>query len=493
MQLQRFRGVTVYVNNVQRGQSEVYVVLNKAQIGVRIRESYAIDMDRLPTYMESFGLLDLLVSVPHYYHAESNLIQSPVYGDLPRVDGLMRPTGEGVYPSGAEMPLVWDEVNNPGKRNDLIAKYRIKGESEMGLISQSVRLSSGVAMTDMFEITSDSPFSVFPDSNMKKPVYTTDARYHSGSHAFVPQTQQTIENFKQMCRRFYEDGMIDTSVYPEVRRCPDSLQAIESDCGSDVVCEFDSLLLQARILGDKAKDEFQSFVVRRDLATTHYNSCGAVALEYPEFMIKGPSSISAAYLEGDVVSFSCSQDHISMGDTEYQCSRVESGHDPNAFIMRWNEGSQPWCRTRQKNDLLTWLFWTGVLFGILAALATVFIGCWSLKQRHRNKNEKRKNTFSPSTKTNDIPLQNIHGFEEREPLQPPPRYERHMRRHSPTVSLNDLSSMEKPPINRFSSQPYLYDDGEGGGFLSYASSNDFPTPLPRRASRIGLSGLTTGV
>uniref|UniRef100_A0A914RDX5 Sushi domain-containing protein n=1 Tax=Parascaris equorum TaxID=6256 RepID=A0A914RDX5_PAREQ len=49
------------------------------------------------------------------------------------------------------------------------------------------------------------------------------------------------------------------------------------------------------------------------------NSCGAVALEYPEYMIKGPSSVSAAYLEGDIVSFSCSQDHISMGDTEYQC------------------------------------------------------------------------------------------------------------------------------------------------------------------------------
>lgn len=59
------------------------------------------------------------------------------------------------------------------------------------------------------------------------------------------------------------------SVYPEIRRCPESLQAIEIDCASDVVCEFDSLLLQARILGDKSKEEFHSFVVQRDLATTH--------------------------------------------------------------------------------------------------------------------------------------------------------------------------------------------------------------------------------
>ncbi|VDK21884.1 unnamed protein product [Anisakis simplex] len=194
----------------------------------------------------------------------------------------------------------------------------------MGLISQSVRLSSGVAMTDMFETTAESAFSVFPDSYMKKPVYSTDSRYHSGSHAFVPQTQQTIDDFKRMCQNYYKDGMMDGNIYPEVRRCPDSLHSIETDCGSDVVCEFDSLLLQTRILGDKSKDEFQSFIVQRDLATTHYNSCGAVALEYPEYMIKGPTSVSRAYLEGDMVSFTCSQDHINMGDTEYQCMSLTS-------------------------------------------------------------------------------------------------------------------------------------------------------------------------
>lgn len=52
---------------MQQGQAEVYVVLHEAQIGVRIRESYALDMDRFPTYMESFGFLDLLISVPSQY------------------------------------------------------------------------------------------------------------------------------------------------------------------------------------------------------------------------------------------------------------------------------------------------------------------------------------------------------------------------------------------------------------------------------------------
>jgi hypothetical protein len=60
-------GVTIYTNNVYIGQSEIYVVLDKAQIGVRIRESFSYDMDRQPAYHESFGLLDLQLSLPPHY------------------------------------------------------------------------------------------------------------------------------------------------------------------------------------------------------------------------------------------------------------------------------------------------------------------------------------------------------------------------------------------------------------------------------------------
>lgn len=63
----RFVGVLIYVNSVQRGQAEVYVVLEKAQIGVRIRESYALDIDRVADYHESMGLLDIAISVPPQY------------------------------------------------------------------------------------------------------------------------------------------------------------------------------------------------------------------------------------------------------------------------------------------------------------------------------------------------------------------------------------------------------------------------------------------
>lgn len=55
------------MNNVERGQPEVYVVIEAAQIGMRIRESYSLDIDRLPNYQESMGLLDIRLSVPPQY------------------------------------------------------------------------------------------------------------------------------------------------------------------------------------------------------------------------------------------------------------------------------------------------------------------------------------------------------------------------------------------------------------------------------------------
>lgn len=55
------------MNNVIRGQPEIYVVLEEAQIGVKIRESYALDIDRLSMYQESMGMLDIQLSVPPQY------------------------------------------------------------------------------------------------------------------------------------------------------------------------------------------------------------------------------------------------------------------------------------------------------------------------------------------------------------------------------------------------------------------------------------------
>jgi hypothetical protein len=51
--------VLIYVNNVERGQPDIYVVLEEAEIGIRIRESFSVDIDRLSMFQESMGILDV--------------------------------------------------------------------------------------------------------------------------------------------------------------------------------------------------------------------------------------------------------------------------------------------------------------------------------------------------------------------------------------------------------------------------------------------------
>lgn len=64
---QKFRGAMIYVNDWKEGQSEIYVSLEKSRIGLRIRESYANEITKMLNFEESYGLLDVMVSVPPEY------------------------------------------------------------------------------------------------------------------------------------------------------------------------------------------------------------------------------------------------------------------------------------------------------------------------------------------------------------------------------------------------------------------------------------------
>ncbi|KAK6050926.1 AMOP domain protein [Cooperia oncophora] len=118
MHIQRFRGVTVYVNNVEKGQSEIYVVLDEAQIGLRIRESYAIDIDRKFNYMESLGLLDVQISVPPQYKVLSSPSMTRT-ADTPRVEGLINPFPEEPFQQQFSQ-LTWTSVNDQSIRGQLM-------------------------------------------------------------------------------------------------------------------------------------------------------------------------------------------------------------------------------------------------------------------------------------------------------------------------------------------------------------------------------------
>ena len=130
MRLQRFNGVLIYVNNVQRGQPEIYVVLEEAEIGLKIRESYALDIDRLSMFQESMGILDVEIGVPPKYGVRpdgDNTRDQEIRQryNLPRVAGLIRPFPDqstGALYEG----LTLNDVNSEGFRQQIIQNCKFK-------------------------------------------------------------------------------------------------------------------------------------------------------------------------------------------------------------------------------------------------------------------------------------------------------------------------------------------------------------------------------
>lgn len=158
------------MNNVERGQPDIYVVLEEAEIGIRIRESFSVDIDRLSMFQESMGMLDVTLRFDFltFYGIRimvcSNSYQAinesknthffsipPKYGvrpdgdntrdqeyrqryNLPRVSGLLRPFPDqtmGMFTQGLSI----NDVNSESIRQQIVQFYRIPGTSGAGTTS----------------------------------------------------------------------------------------------------------------------------------------------------------------------------------------------------------------------------------------------------------------------------------------------------------------------------------------------------------------------
>ncbi|VDM73991.1 unnamed protein product [Strongylus vulgaris] len=162
--------------------------------------------------------------------------------------------------------------------------------------------------------------------------------------------------------------------------CPDDAASIISDCGDSVPCLYNYALLQSKVLAFEEQDTWNSFITERVDAVRQYNSCGAINIEYPEYMMKTPA-LASGYLQGDVARFDCYQSHWIKGDHEYKCGIVVDYNNPNSYRFEWNKGSQPWCRSRVKENYFKWITVIFSTVAIILALMVVFLFCWCVKQR----------------------------------------------------------------------------------------------------------------
>ncbi|KAI6202661.1 hypothetical protein M3Y99_01865500 [Aphelenchoides fujianensis] len=409
MHLQRFRGVLIYVNNVERGQPEVYVVLEEAQIGVRIRESYSLDIDRLPQYQESMGMLDIQLSVPPQYGVrpdgdktrEQEMRQRY---DLPRVAGLMRPFPDQA--TGSFMnTLTLNDVNSETVRQQVITNYKIPGSGESFTDYNVGTLNQYMPTDNMFSTSreEDKKFEVFPEAVMKNvPIYKTSEVYETAQYRFYPRNGQMIQQLIQTCADIAGANTLNMQpmagqIYQDyaMNQCPDNPQKILTDCGDNVPCLYDYTMMNAEILGNEAKNAYNAFNFDRLQAIRQYNSCGPIMIEYPEYLVKTPA-LAASYLQGDTARFECFQTHWIRGDHEYKCSIVVDYNQPNSYRFEWNKGYQPWCRSREMDNFLKWLTAILSILAIIVILVLIFFVCWSLKNRRLQERENNRSSADGS-------------------------------------------------------------------------------------------------
>ncbi|CAJ0572583.1 unnamed protein product, partial [Mesorhabditis spiculigera] len=470
MVIQRFKGVLVYVNNVERGQAEIYVVLEEAQIGIRIRESFNRDIDRLLNYQESFGILNVALSVPPQYgvrpdgdKARENEIRQRY--NLPKVAGLMRPFPDQTMSSQYQRDLQMQDVNSEQYRQQIVQNYKIAGSGESGSDQNlNVQYNSEIPSENMFTTSRDEDrkFEVFPEASMRGPIYKAAAEFETGTNRFYPITGTVLIQILNHCRDMEQNP--NYNLQPQISSvmeqygmsvCPNKPSEVLADCGDNWACLYDYTLLNSKVIGQESKEAWNSHIALRLQAMRQYNSCGPINIEYPEYLMK-IGSMHSAYLEGDVAQFECFQSHWTKGTHEYKCGMVANrdyyrdsrtreqeplNYQYGTYRFEWNKGDQPWCRSREKENFFIWLAAILGSAGIIIVLILIYLMCWIKKQDHRKKfdEEKEQNSVrTPSTarKWNDPPYSR-----EAEPLNPKARLMDSPRVHTPN----------KPRIDPYSS------------------------------------------
>uniref|UniRef100_A0AC35FR32 Sushi domain-containing protein n=1 Tax=Panagrolaimus sp. PS1159 TaxID=55785 RepID=A0AC35FR32_9BILA len=151
-------------------------------------------------------------------------------------------------------------------------------------------------------------------------------------------------------------------------------------------CLYDYTMLNAKIIGHNSKDTWNTFVRERMEAVRQYNSCGPINIEYPEYLMKTPA-LAPAYMQGDAARFECFQTHWIKGDHEYKCQMVVDYNDYNRYRFEWNKGSQPWCRSREFENMLKWLTAICSVVAIIMIMVLIFLCCWCVKQKRRQEQD----------------------------------------------------------------------------------------------------------
>lgn len=185
---------------------------------------------------------------------------------------------------------------------------------------------------------------MWPEAALLGPVYP-----------FAPETG-LARPFMSQYDTAFEQNYAHCMVTPDDRSCPrqDTMHEINRVCLQMKQCKYDYFETKQSQLAVQVKQEWNVYKEAKTIGTQRCkwfgirnahsgiskwaslsdNSCGAINIEYPEYLVIDPPT-GKLYLEGDTVHFDCYQEHWVKGQSFFKCLRGG-----------WTKGYQPWCRCK---------------------------------------------------------------------------------------------------------------------------------------------------
>ncbi|CAJ0566008.1 unnamed protein product, partial [Mesorhabditis spiculigera] len=285
MAILRFKGVLIYVNKTSQGQAEIYVVLERAQIGIRIRESFNMKFDRLRDFQESLGLLDIALSVPPQYVAKPDVENAREDGfqqtNLSKMAGLMRPFPNNTMGSQIHEDLQTEDVNSRQYWQHLIRNYRIPDSGEPGVgLDPYMAYSSVIPSENLFMPDSgvNWRFQVFPEATMMMhPIYRAADRFTSGNNRFHPISGTELLVILNQCRdmELYTNSRLQYQLRSllhdyGISVCPDNSSEVVANCGDNWACLYNYVMLNSKSIGQASKEAWDSHIALRQPVVSQY-------------------------------------------------------------------------------------------------------------------------------------------------------------------------------------------------------------------------------
>ncbi|CAI4226085.1 unnamed protein product [Auanema sp. JU1783] len=414
---QVFRNVDLRNPLQNMNQSEIIVML-KSGLGVRVQES--------------FGMLDVMVTLPPTYNTTCRPGQSMNSALNTQADDPTRRCYTTLGLMGTYNNDPNDDLTTPSGQ-----VIRVQGDTHTASTTQMIYDQFGTTWRVDGKNDKIGPV-LFSDSF--KPIYNP---LLFASSDYTPVFWPTDYLDLNASRIFTMDQVVST-------------------CQGTPQCEYDYILTGRREVGITTLRNQKNFYNLQKAGTKQLISCGP--LVKLEGVIKTP--ISANYLDGDTVTFSCKPKYYIHGDIERTCRNGT-----------WSRGWWAWCRDRNLEYALKWMTALLSIFGIVMLFVMIFCCLWSVRKKKQADYLQRLEEKQPLDDFSDSPL--------------PPKLEP----LPPTTQLNYYNGGPQQAENDLRNNVYNQEPPRGGSGFNAGSQqggNDLRNNAYNQEPPRGASGFNGG-